>query len=142
MLFGIHLREACRLGDIFRMATDTKLRDIRQNRFDVAWIIGVLRERSVTRLAVDGFMDTFRFKLSNIRVAVLTGLMPRKGQRPRTEFNQGSTAKRAVLSKTLRNGHRPENEKEDQPEQEDARQPDEMGNVFELTHATAPLKEC
>ncbi|MFI5097596.1 MAG: hypothetical protein ACHQT6_06435 [Candidatus Acidiferrales bacterium] len=124
------------------MATDAKLRYIRQNWLDVAWIVGVLRERSVTRLAVDGFMDTFHFKFSNIGVAVLTRFVPRKGQRPCTELHQGRAAKRAVLPKTPWNGRRPENEKEDHPEQKDPSQPDEMGNILEFTHATAPLKEC
>src|SRR5208282_2729660 len=93
MLFYIHLRETCRFGDILRMATNAKLRYVRQNWLDVAWIISVLRERPVTRLAVDGFVDTLRFQRSNIGVAILAGLMPRKGQGPRTEFHQGRTAK-------------------------------------------------
>ena len=80
MLFGIHLREACRFGDVFRMATDAKLRYFRQNWLDVSWIIGVLRERSVARLAVDGLVDPLRFERGNIGVAVLAGLVPRKGK--------------------------------------------------------------
>jgi len=141
MLFCIHLRKACRLGNIFRMATDAKLRYIWQNWLDVAWIIGVLSERSVTRLAVDGFMDTLCFELSNIGVAILTCLMPCKGQRPCAELRQGRAAKWAVPPKTLWNGHRPENKKEDHAEQEDTSQPDEMRNIFEFSHATAPLKD-
>jgi len=78
MLFCIHLREARRFGDILRVATDAELRYIRKNWLDVAWIIGVLRERSVTRLTINGLMDSLRFQLSNIGVAILTGLVARK----------------------------------------------------------------
>src|SRR5208337_984199 len=84
MLLCVHLRETCRFGDIFRVATDAKLRHIRQNWLNVAWIIGVLRERSVTRLAVDGLMDPLCFQRSDIGVAILAGLVPRKGHRPCT----------------------------------------------------------
>jgi hypothetical protein len=142
MLFCIHLRETCRLGNIFRVAKDAELRYIRQNWLDGPWIISVLRERSVTRPAVDGLMDPMRFQRSNFGVAILAGLMPRKGQGPRTDLHKGRTAKWAVPPKTLWNGHRPENKKEDQPEQEDTSQPDEMGNIFEFSHATAPWKDC
>jgi hypothetical protein len=139
MLLCIHLREARRFGDILRVTTDAKLSYHRKNWLDVAWIIGVLRERSVARLAINGIMDSLRFQLGNIGVAILTGLVPRKGQGPRTQFHQGRAAKWTVPPKTLWNGHRPDHKKKDQTQQENTSQPDEVGDILEFTHATAPL---
>src|SRR5208282_1272322 len=124
------------------MAAEAQRCHIRQNGLDGPWIIRMLRQGTVARLAVHGLMRATRFQGRFIGVASLADLVSGIRHGPRADLRQGVPTKWTVPAETPW-GHRPlEHNKENQTEQEDSRQPDQMRRVFEFSHAGSPLQEC
>src|SRR5262249_38261902 len=101
VLLRIDLREALRLGDIFGVAADGEVSDVRLLRSESGGVARVLGERTVTRFAVDMRMDAFCLGFGNVRMARLAGLVTSVSDGAGTKLGERVAAIVAINPKAL-----------------------------------------
>jgi hypothetical protein len=91
-------------------------------------------ERAVARFAVYARMDAFRFGFRDIGMTRFAGLVTGVSDWTRTNFGERVTAIVAVDPEALGEEDPTKTEEEEDAEKEDARHPEEMGNIPKFEH--------
>jgi len=118
MFLGVDLREPHRLSDIFGMATNAKVSDIRLLRRNATGIVGVLCQGAMAGLAVHVSVHTLRFGIGDTRMAPFTGLVAGVNDGPRSDFRYGIPAKMTIAPEALGNEGAAKDEEEEQADEE------------------------
>jgi len=134
VFLGVHLWETLRFGDVFGMAANAKVRDVGFLWSHAGRIVGMLGQRAVAGLAVDVGMDTFRFRISNIRVTALAGLVTGEGDGTRGNLREGVTPIVAVAPETFGNESTAKGEEQDEADEENGSHAKEVRDIFERNH--------
>jgi hypothetical protein len=134
MLLRIDLRKTLGLGDIFGVAADAEMGNVRFLRRQGRWVVGVLCERAMTRFAIDVCVDAFGFGIGHVRVAPFAGFMACVGDWARGDLGEGVTAEVAVAPETFGDECAAKDKEEDQADEKDGGHTEEMGDVLQLDH--------
>ncbi len=128
------LRKRLRLGGVLLMAAAAEGGDFRQRRLKTNGIVGVLRLRSVTRLAGDVGVFAGGTDLSLVVMAEDAGSLAGKGGLALADQGERGGAIVAVLAEGFRNYGAPNNQKNSQPGEQNGRRADEMAGIPKEPH--------
>src|SRR5208337_2249280 len=128
------LRKILWLGNICFVATDAQLGGIQLLGLHRRWIVGMLGERPVARLACNSLVYAFALYVEDIGVAALANLVAGVGNRERSDLGDCLAAIMSVLSKTARDERGTQHDESDDTYQKDAGHPEEVPRIFESFH--------
>jgi len=134
MVFRGNLRKTLGLGEICLVAANAELGSIQLSRLDRGWVFGMLGQRPVARFAGYSLVHAFAFHIENVGVAALANLMSGISNRKCCNLGDGLAAIVAVLTKAAWHKESAYHQKQDKPDHEDGRQPEEMLRIFEILH--------
>jgi hypothetical protein len=139
MIRGSDLREAFRLGGVCLVAADAQYSRVEFRGLNRR-VIGVFRQWSVTRLAVDLHVAATPLLLQNVRMAAFADLVAGEIHGSGGNLADGISTVVSILSKTLRHQELTHSQKQQAADNENRSQPKEVPCIFEGIHEkAAPL---
>ena len=136
---GDDLGKASGPGAIHLMATDTEKGGVQMRRLDRARIFRVFCKSAVAGFAVHACVLSLALHAEDIRMAILTGLVPGKDDRLCGDFRKGVSTIVAVFAETSGLEDRAQDDKCQNAEQEDEGDSQQVFGVLEAFHCWVPF---
>jgi hypothetical protein len=139
VLIGNHLREFVRLCGLAAVALYAQLARIRPGRFQAGGIIGVLRQRAVTRFAGDRGMPAAPAGFGNVRVTDFAPLAAGIHERPRRVVGNRRCPEMAEFPESFGDKERAEGHEKEHAQPEEECHPDKVFSILQELPHSEPL---